>query len=231
MPCGARYKQCCDAEVIVDSVESQPTGAGVCLVVEGLEWQYFDATTNSLQTAANTPNGNGRSVLQLRDKAILEGDIALDPNGNPGAVLTRTYTNPFPCPALLEVDLYVSDNYTTDVYGNDEAITMVHKIGTVLNEPLPQATNTEVDRTVITNTVSDSGMNVGNNMPLGGGGFSAQTAYGGQYQQILSAGQSVTVIAQSWLMLFEHKNSISGNFTVHANKSMKGRITRGGILV
>lgn len=234
--CDAKLKQCCDVEVIVDSVSSRPAPAGVCLIVEPQGYTFTDKITgfsflapNKLAALALNPNAvGGRAILQLRDKAVLEGQLQLDPNGNPGAVASKIFANPFECDALLEVDLYVNDNYAVganDVY-DKEAMTMVHKIGTTLAEPYPAGVGAGIDRSVGVHNLNSTGANIGNAQS---GTYNAETAWMGEYQVVVPAGGSVTVIAQSWAVFYENKSS--GGFVIHANKDLKGRWTKGGRIV
>jgi hypothetical protein len=237
LPCKPKLKQCCDIEVVVDSVSNRPAPAGVCLSVAPTLWTFIDSSGNSFVAAsladaqAIDPNASGgRAILQLRDKAVLEGGIALDPVGNPGAVASKIFTNPFECDALLEVDLYVGDNYSTSVYAN-EAITMVHKTSTTLAEPFPVLSLGAVDRTVGIHNINSTGQNSAGGASDGGGRANTENAWMGEYQVVVPASGSITLYAQSWLILYDAKNSLSGGFVIHANKNIKGRWTKGGRIV
>jgi uncharacterized repeat protein (TIGR01451 family) len=233
LPCKPKLKQCCDTEVVVSSVSNRPAPAGVCLLVLPQEYEFLDSVTGAKFSAislaaAQAINSNaigGRAILQLRDKATLEGMLQLETGGNPGSVASATFTNPFECDALLEVDLYVHDNYSVGFTSfEDEALTYVHKIGTVLAEPFPILSQAGVNRTIGIHNLNATGGSV-----IGGGGiYNAETAWMGEYQAVVPAGGSVTVIAQTWAVFYANKNSSSGSFVVHPNKDLKERWTKGG---
>lgn len=218
--CGMKLKaldDCCETTVLIDSDANVPTGAGVCLAVFPTLFDRF--------TPQQVANGQGRAILQLRDKAVLAGNVVLDPNGNPGAVLQKTINNPYNCPMLVEVDLYTNDNYATGVYGN-EAFTFVHKIGTTYAEPFP-VTGGGIDGTVGYHNLNSVG-GENSSYPIPGNSYNNEGFYAGRYTTILAPGQSVTVYGQSWLIMYEARNTISGGSVIHANKLMRVRRTLGG---
>lgn len=145
-----------------------------------------------------TLSSTDASIIQLRDETVLEGSATVDV-GNGINRLSMMFTNNFDEDALLIVDYKCSLGCQNDTTG------IVFMASETLEEDLPVYT-TGSD---LTNSSSTCALTAGNADNVAFGTTSITPSYmlstggGMTFRKVLSAGESVTVHAQGWLVIHE----------------------------
>jgi hypothetical protein len=180
-------------------------GAGICLAVGA------------------TGYTNGVAIFRGRDFATEVGSVDINP-GNPPAYLTYSYTNPTSEPVLLEADLTGNGNLSYNLPGS--TVGFVYNIGENLNITMPTAFNTSSDQGTMRQDIDSLGLNT-RGAAGGTDVYTEETVSGARFVKILNPGQTVTIYAQWWCVLYQSR-PWSGLAVIHGNMGLKVKATRGG---
>jgi uncharacterized repeat protein (TIGR01451 family) len=202
---GACYLECCEELV---RFSDGAAGAGVCVAWGSINYNPF----------------RDRAVVRGRDLTFEEGSGTS--SGATGSHLEVTVTNPYPCDAMLVVDLHAANNVFY-LAGSPQGskVGFVTVIGEQLNINMPAGGSADQNeiRMVLGTDVSTSTESGGS-----GTNYDERTGHG-RYQKLLAPGQSVTLYAQWWAILssqFPFLNSV-----LHGHMSVEWALHRNAVKV